>query len=171
MSKIYVEENGNYSIDCTEAAWSTNEIHAAYHRAGLDLSDVDFAIESSEGLLLLIEYKNADVSNAAHPESFRPSSEEALRKVSRKYYDSLHFLLLNGKLRLNRFVYIVESPYVDSVIRKRIRNKLKIKLPFSLQTQIANGNEIIEEVEVLSIDEWNHDPVYGKYPFTHIPLS
>lgn len=171
MSNIYVEENSNYSIDCNEAAWSTNEIHAAYHRAGLDLSDVDFAIECSDGLLLLVEYKNADVTNAAHPERFKPSSEETLRKVSRKYYDSLHFLLLNGKLRSNRFVYIVESPYVDFVIRRRIRNKLKNKLPFSLQTQISNGNEIIEKVEVLSIDEWNQDPVYGKYPFTRTPLS
>lgn len=168
MLNIYTEENGNYFIDCTKAAWSTNGINEACHRAGLDLSDVDFVIESNSGLILLVEYKNAAVAAASHPERFRPSSDEAIRKVSRKYYDSLHYLLLKGKLRSNRLVYIVESPYVDSVIRKRIRDRLKNKLPFSLQTQISGSTRLIEEVAVVSIDEWNNDPVYGNYPIARI---
>lgn len=168
MPNIYTEENGNYSIDCTKAVWSANGINGAYHRAGLDLSDVDFVIETSSGLILLVEYKNASVAIAAHPERFRPSSDEAIRKVSRKYYDSLHYLFLKGKLRSNRLVYIVESPYVDSVIRKRIRDKLKNKLPFSLQTQLSDSTRMIKEVAVVSIDEWNNDPVYGKYPISPV---
>lgn len=30
MSKIFTEENGKYSIDCTKAIWATNQMHSDY---------------------------------------------------------------------------------------------------------------------------------------------
>ena len=35
MSLILEEENGVYGLDCTNAVWATDEIHARYHKAGL----------------------------------------------------------------------------------------------------------------------------------------
>ena len=71
MPNIYTEENGVYCIDCTNAIWSTDRIHDVYHESGLMLSDVDFVIEDTDSLLL-VEYKNSTISNAAQPGSFRP---------------------------------------------------------------------------------------------------
>lgn len=48
--------------------------------------------------------------------------------------------------------------------RKRLRNKLKGELPFVLQKNIGNGIKLIEKIEVVSIEEWNKDEIYGKYP-------
>ena len=30
MKKVFAEENGCYSFDCTKALWATDEIHQAY---------------------------------------------------------------------------------------------------------------------------------------------
>ena len=45
-----------------------------------------------------------------------------------------------------------------------IRNKIAEILPFKLQKNIGNGNKLIEKVSVLSIDEWNEDENYGRFP-------
>ena len=168
MSNIYTEENGMYCIDCSAALWSTSEIHEAYHEAGLTLKDVDFVIENEE-MLILMEYKNANIPNACRPESFRPQDEDKILKVSRKYFDSLHYLNLLRKDKPKRFVYVVESVHGDAVLRHRVRSLLKDKLPFTLQENMSTGTTLIEGVDVLSIDEWNHDPTYGKYPI--MPVS
>ena len=170
MNPIFIEENGIYCIDCRKAVWATNNMNAAYHNAGLNLSDVDFVIEN-EDKLLLMEYKNANVPNASQPQSFHPEDEDKILKVSRKYYDSLHYLTLLGKNKPKRFVYVVESVHGDAVLRRRIRALLKRKLPFSLQEHLSSGAVLIEDVDVLSIDEWNHDPVYGKYPITPVSTA
>lgn len=167
MPNIYTEENGVYCIDCTNAIWSTDRIHDVYHESGLMLSDVDFVIEDTDSLLL-VEYKNSTISNAAQPGSFRPEQENMILKVSRKYYDSLHFLTLAGKNKPKRFVYIVECLHGDAVLRKRIRLQLKSKLPFRLQEMASDTEKLIEDVDVLSIDEWNNDSLYGKYPILPI---
>ncbi len=165
---IFTEENGVYCINCSKAVWATNGIHAAYHNAGLRLSDVDFVIEN-EDILLLMEYKNANVPNAVQPTSFHPEDEDKINKVSKKYYDSLHYLALLGKNKPKCFVYVVESVYGDAVLRRRVRARLKAKLPFTLQEHLSSGTALIEAVDVLSIEEWNNDPVYGNYPI--MPVS
>lgn len=61
MAIKYTEENGQYSIDCTAALWSTDEIHKYYqdaaHTYGIIgfLCDVDFVIET-QSHILLVEY-------------------------------------------------------------------------------------------------------------------
>ena len=42
MGKIFVEENGRYCIDCTNALWATDRMNVEYHKAGIHISDVDF---------------------------------------------------------------------------------------------------------------------------------
>lgn len=99
MAIKYTEENGQYSIDCTTALWSTDEIHKCYqdasHTYGIIgfLCDVDFVIET-QSHILLVEYKNASIPGAAHPERFNPSSENKLENVAKKFYDSSHWLYL-----------------------------------------------------------------------------
>ena len=89
-------------------------------------------------------------------------------KVVRKFYDSLHYLSLQGKTKPKEYVYILEYPNGDSASRKMIRNRLKSKLPFALQENIGNGIKLIEKVEVLSIAEWNDHKYYGEFPIQHI---
>ncbi len=53
MSIIFVEENGVYGIDCTDAVWASDKIHRDYHESGLHINDVDFVIENSTDLFLV----------------------------------------------------------------------------------------------------------------------
>lgn len=163
MDRIFTEENGCYYIDCSKAVWATDEINSQYHTAKCFLSDVDWIVETDEKLIL-VEYKNANVEGARHPEAFEPKGENTLNKVTKKFYDSLHYLALREKEKPKDFVYILEYPNGDSSSRKMIRNRLKTKLPFELQKNISEDRKLIEKVEVLSIEEWNADEQYGVFP-------
>lgn len=162
MAGLLVEENGIYGIDCSAALWATDQINAVYHNAGVQLKDADFIIEGNQ--LLVVEYKNSNVPGAAHPESFNPLAEKKIRAVIQKFYDTLPYLYLIGKNRPPKYVYIVEAPASDSVMRKRLRNRMQTELPFQLQKRIGNGRKLIAGVDVVSIQEWNENPDYGKYP-------
>lgn len=161
MSKILVEENRFYELDCTAALWATNQIHEEYHRAKTNLKDADFLIET-ENQMLLVEYKNSNVPNAANPSAFDPTKKAD--SVVQKFYDSLHYLYLMDKKKPVYFIWILESEKSDLTIRKRLRNRLHTALPFLLQENIGKGKKLIERVDVISIAEWNSDQLYGKYP-------
>lgn len=45
MEKIFVEENGVYQIEYSNAVWATDQIHDVYHDSGVQLKDSDFLIE------------------------------------------------------------------------------------------------------------------------------
>lgn len=81
-----------------------------------------------------------------------------------KFYDSLHYLYLLGKDKPVCYIWVLESEKSDLTIRKRLRNRLRTALPFLLQENIGNGKKLIEQVDVVSIAEWNADQLYGKYP-------
>ena len=92
MTVKYAEENGIYSINCTEAVWSTDQIHAYYqdaeHKYGEIgfLKDTDFVIESNT-TIYFVEYKNANIPGAANPEAFRPESGTgAFGAAGEKYF-------------------------------------------------------------------------------------
>ncbi len=167
---IYTEENGQYSLDCTAALWSTDQIHDYYqdsaHTYGIIdfLCDVDFVIEN-ETHILLVEYKNASVPGAAHPERFNPNSGDKLKNVANKFFDSMHWLYLAGKDKPRKYIYVLEYPAGNSTSRLLVRNELQNRLPFKLQSLLsASGRKIIDEVRVVSIAEWNADAELGKYP-------
>ena len=161
MSKILVEENNLYELDCTAALWATDQIHEEYHRAKTNLKDADFLIETEEQMLL-VEYKNSNVPNAANPGAFDP--EKKANDVVQKFYDSLHYLYLLGKSKPVCYIWVLESEKSDLTIRKRLRNRLYKALPFLLQEYIGDGKKLIEGVDVVSIAEWNADQRYGRYP-------
>lgn len=95
--------------------------------------------------------------------------DKKISVVIRKFYDFLHYSYLLDKLKLVEYIYILEYPSGDMITRKRVRNKLKLELPFMLQENIGTGRNLIEKIEVLSIEEWNCDANYGKYPI--YPIS
>lgn len=167
MSKIFIEENGAYSIDCTNAVWASDRMHEDYHKAGIHINDVDFLIENSSHILM-VEYKNANLPNAVHPEAFNPLTDKKVSVAARKFYDSLHYLRLLDKTKPVQYIYVLEVPNGDLTMRKRFRNRLKSELPFVLQQNAGNGNKLIDKVAVVSIAEWNEDDTYGKYPIKEI---
>ncbi len=170
MAAIYQEENGIYSLDCTNAVWSTDRIHQDYqdpaHTFGQIgfLKDVDFVIETEDSLLL-VEYKNANVPGAVNPGRFNPTSDNKLDQVAEKYYDSLHWISLTNKKKPIKYVYILEYPAGNSTSRHLVRNELQKRLPFALQKALSvRGQQLISEVKVVDIAEWNADPELGKFP-------
>ncbi|MDE7414991.1 MAG: hypothetical protein K2N44_01520 [Lachnospiraceae bacterium] len=167
MKNIFIEENGVYSIDCSNAVWATDKMHEDYHNAGIHINDVDFLIENTTNILM-VEYKNACIANAENPAAFQPMTDKKILIATRKFYDSLHYLRLLNKNKPVQYIYILEYPNGDATTRKRLRNRLKTELPFALQENIGNGKKLIEQVEVLSIDEWNADSIYGNYPMRRI---
>ncbi len=177
MSIVYIEENGQYSLDCSKAIWSTDRIHTYYQDSSHQyghlgfLCDVDFVIENEKNILL-VEYKNASIPGAARSGAFRPESENKLENVAKKFYDSLHWLYLKGKDKPKKYIYILEYPNGNSASRLMIRNKLQKKLPFDLQGNFAAmGRKIIEEVKVVNISEWNADEEFGMYPLKPVSSS
>lgn len=167
MSDIFTEENGFYSVDCTNAIWATDKMHDDYHAAGIHINDVDFVIEN-ERHLLMVEYKNANIPGAVNPGAFNPMEDKKVSNAARKFYDSLHYLKLLNKTKPVQYIYVLEYPNGDIVTRKRLRNKLKTELPFALQENMGNGMKLIDKVDVVSIAEWNQDEFYGKYPIVPV---
>lgn len=163
MEKIFTEENNVYCVDCTDALWATDKIHDAYQQTAGSLNDVDFVIETEEKIIMM-EYKNASISGAVHPERFQPATDKEINNVVKKFYDSLHYLTLLRKEKPKDFIYVLEYPNGDSVSRKMLRNRLKEKLPFQLQESVSKGIKLIDKVEVFSIDEWNQSAEYGAFP-------
>lgn len=165
MAGIFLEENGVYQIDCSSAVWATDEIHEKYKATGNQLNDVDFIVET-EDRLLLIEYKNANTKNVVRPEAFRPLEDKRINIMLQKYYDTLHYLTLLKKDKPKYYIYILECPLGDQVIRKEVRNRLQRRLPFKLQKQFDLGVRLIEGIEVLNIEEWNNHEIYRDFPIT-----
>lgn len=167
---ILTEENGVYCIDSGKALWETDNIHECYSKTGTTLNDVDFVLEM-DAKLLLVEYKNATIPGASHPEAFQPLVDKKIDNVVKKYYDSLHYLALIGKNKPKDYIYILEYPGGDSVTRKAVRNIIKKKLPFKLQSELSDKVKLIDKIEVLSIKEWNEHEEYGNFPIKPVKLS
>jgi hypothetical protein len=173
MPGLLTEEKQHYAIDCKNAVWASDGIHDLYHTCGVDgiLSDADFAVET-ESKMLLIEYKNANIPEAiAHNTAstqYDPFKQDNFNKLVSKYYDSLHYLHLAGKEKPVCYVCLLEYPDSDSVSRKRLRNRLKKRLPFQMQEQFDTGVKLIESVAVVNIEEWNADELFGQFPIQPI---
>lgn len=71
-----------------------------------------------------------------------------------------------GNKKSKRFVYILEYPNGDSVTRRAIQNKLKTKLPFLFQELNEVIYNLIDEMNVMSIKEWNE--AYPNFPLLQI---
>ena len=171
MEKLLIDENGEYGLDCTQAVWASDKMHEDYHRAKVQLSDADFLLEEVNNILI-VEYKNADTKKAREARyktpAFNPMDDKKFTSTVRKFYDSLHYIHLLGKNKPVQYVYVVEAPNSDAIMRKRLRARMKTLLPFALQENINTGISLIDRVDVLSINEWNMHDEYGKYPFVKL---
>ena len=160
---VFIEENGFYQIDFTKATWAEGTLNKIYSTAKVALSDVDWIAELNDHIVF-VQYKNSNIPGASDPNSFNPASDESLNRIAKKYFDSLHFLKAMRKTKTVRYVYIVEAPIISSTERLQIRNKLQSKLPFKLQEGMRN--ELINQLLVLSIEEWNQHADYSAHPLT-----
>lgn len=168
MTQIYQDENRQFQFDFSSALWSTDKLHDIFsqNKAGI-LSDVDFIAETEDNILL-VEYKNADISGVAHPEVFNPLDQKRENKIAFKYYDSWIYLSALQKGKPVKYIYILEYPNDDTVTRKRIRNRIADLLPFKLQKLPEINVEMIHDFEVLSISEWNAHTQYRAFPITPV---
>ncbi len=170
MSQIYTEENQAFQFDFSAAMWASDKLHELYSKNGVGiLSDVDFIAETKDSILL-VEYKNANIPNAAHPEQFRPFDQRRENKIAFKFYDSWMYLSAIGKEKPVKYVYVLEYPNGDTVMRKRIGNRIAELLPFRLQQQPEIKAEMIHDFEVLSIEEWNKHELYSLFPISPVAL-
>lgn len=171
MEKVFIDENGEYGLDCSQAIWATDRMHQIYHDAKVQLSDADFVIEDEKSIMI-IEYKNAGTKKAVElsykTTPFNPLDDSKFHSIIRKFYDSCHFLYLLGKSKPVQYIYVVEAPNTDSTMRKRLRERMKTQLPFVLQKNMNTGMKLIEKVDVMNVKEWNEDSTYGRYPFIKI---
>ncbi len=168
MVQIFSDENNSCKIDFSKAIWATDQLNRIFHAAKASvLKDVDFVAET-EDTLFFVEYKNANLSNATHPQAFKPLEDKKLNSVARKYYDSLNFLraMQRGKKKQKVYVYILEAPHGDVVLRNRVKVLLKGRLPFLLQKQNDMSEKMIDCVTVISIDEWNDR--YRDFPLQRL---
>lgn len=169
MPRVLIEEKNKYCIDCTNAIWASDDMHAIYHSCGLPniLCDTDFAVETDD-YILLIEYKNANipeaVAHAREDTEYNPFESKKFDKIVRKFYDSLHYLRLAGKEKPIQYIFVLEYPKGNTASRKMLRNRLKKRLPFMLQEQFETGIKLIDAVDVVNINEWNADNFYGQFP-------
>ena len=165
---IFVDEHDSCQIDFTKTVWTIDNLHDIFSVVeGSLLSDVDFIAESKDKLLF-IEYKNSNIKHVDKPKDFNSLSEDSINKVARKYYDSLNFIqAIGGKRKRKKkiYIYLVETPTSNKTTRKGIRNRLKKKLPFKLQEKNGLDN-MITDVQVLSIDEWKQK--YRKFPINRL---
>ena len=53
MEKFFIDENGEYGLDCSKAVWATDQMHQIYHEANVPLSDADFVIEDVGTIMLM----------------------------------------------------------------------------------------------------------------------
>ena len=168
MNQIFEEENHVYQFDFSKANWAINSLHDVFsHNIVSILSDVDFIAET-DNCLILVEYKNSIIPGAVNPEAFNLQSQKLQNKIAYKFYDSWIYLKAIGKEKPLKYVFIVESPHSDLVMRKMLRDKISNLLPFKLQSSPEIKCKIIEGFDVLSINEWNTHDVYKNFPITSI---
>ncbi|OOB77025.1 MAG: hypothetical protein BEN19_00400 [Epulopiscium sp. Nuni2H_MBin003] len=169
MRKIFIEENEVYQIDFSDVVWATDKLNTIFHSAKTPLSDVDFIAETEENIIF-VEYKNANISNAVNPTGFKPLDDKKLSQVVKKYYDSLSYIkaIGKGKDKKKVYVYILEAPQADSILRGKVSYNLKNRLPFLLQEQNKFQDSWIDEVKVISIDDWNK--TYPQFKLSKIEL-
>ena len=166
---IYVDENNHFQFDFSKAVWASNELNNKYKKINSLLSDVDFIVETDHEIIFL-EYKNSDVPNAANPAAFEEKlcTDEHYMSIAKKYYGSLFYALICEKRKTFRYVYILECARAGSTERLRIRAKVKAKLPFELQNDPEIKIALIDDFDILSIDEWNRNPLYGQFPISAV---
>lgn len=164
MAKIFTDEKQTCQIDFANAVWATDQLNNIFHDVKDSiLSDVDFIVEGANSIFF-IEVKNPNFRGVDNPKAFKPLDSDLIRVLAKKYFDSFHYVRGLGKTSNKQKIYIciIETKNSDSVTRKSLRNRLRDRLPFKLQKIFSE--KMIDDVKVLSFDEWNDN-------FPQFPLS
>lgn len=154
-NKILLDENKQYKFDFTSTKYAL-ELHelATY----LMVNDVDFITETDDEVLF-IEYKNADIKNAANPDVIlqKINTDKFMNNISKKYYDSLLLFWGKGYNEVEKeikYIFILQHPKIDLRVRKQLRNKVRDKLPMKREDrEVIKG--YLSEFEIYNIEEWN----------------
>ena len=167
MSKIFIEENGIYQIDLSAAINAIGDLNEKYKTIAHILSDVDFIAET-ENEIFLIEYKNTEIENARDDNAFKEKIKNGkfYDNMVKKYYGSTFYILACRKEKPINFICIIESSFLDSVIRKKMWASIKKRLPYKLQEIPEISGNLIKDFKVLSIQEWNEQ--YFMFPIMKI---
>ena len=164
MSYIFTDENKTWQFDFSSAIWATNQLHEIFKcvKDGI-LCDVDFVVED-EFNLYFIECKNSNFIGVTQPNEHKPLAPEILRTVARKYFNSLQYIQAIGKGDNKRkvYIYVLEAKNEDINLRKFVKNRLRSRLPFKLQQQPDVKEQMITELQVINLDEWNEK--YKNFP-------
>ncbi|MCL2399372.1 MAG: hypothetical protein FWC91_06480 [Defluviitaleaceae bacterium] len=165
MSGIYTEENGKYQIDLTNALYSIGDLGIKYAKTiGGMQSDVDWIAET-EDAMILIEFKSYE-KEGTFPKYEQEKGEQLYQKILKKYYGTVFFLMACGKKKPIYFIWILESPHMDSFVRKKYFQSIKKRLPFELQKLPEIKVKLIENFKIMSVKEWNEE--YSQFPLTKI---
>ena len=89
-----------------------------------------------------------------------------MTQVAKKYYDSLHYAMTrrHKKDGSKIYVWILEAPNGDDVLRCHIKERLKKKLPFLLQKQNNLNETLIDDLYVVDIKGWHKN--FGQFPIS-----
>ena len=171
MEKIFTDESNEITppslqIDFSRALWAIDKLNSIFHNAGIPLNDVDFIAETDEELIF-VECKNANRIDAANPE-YNPTDDRKLNIIARKYYDSLNFCIFSERGLKKRKIYcfIVEAKTGSRTLRTQCKILLAKRLPFELQKQSHFLMKMIDELNVMSMGEWNEK--YPQFPITRL---
>lgn len=172
MSKIFYDENQNYSFDFTDAT-GVFEAHELSQKTTM-LADVDFVLDTRSKIILL-EYKNASTKKANNPEAFKEkilgknNRAKFCENISKKFYSTLFIIWAcnkNDEEKDIEYILLIEHPEIDGKIRKMLRNKIKKQLPFKLLENNQVKRKILSEFKVLNMTEWHS--IYPKFKITEI---
>ena len=153
MDKIFTESG--YCFDFTNSLNSYKADFVQYH----DLSAVDFVVET-ENNVFFIEVKNPDDKHSTiknRKEFFNDLQNDLYPyKASAKFTNMLLRKWVTGDFYHKPiiFVFILEYKELSCVIRRKLKDKIFNRLPFSLNKQEFEGKERFEKFELLSIEEF-----------------
>lgn len=165
----FVDENNQFQFDFSRAVWASDQLNNKYRLIHSVLSDVDFIVETDQEIIFL-EYKNTDVIGAANPAAFtnKLRSDDHYMKIAQKYYGSILYAIACNKNKEYRYVYVLECALASGTDRKMLRNKISAKLPFQLQNEPEFKMPLIKDFEILSIADWNANPLYSQFPISPV---
>ena len=162
MRGIYTDENQNFQINLSKASYSTGNLHDIFKDIYNILSDVDWIAET-EDKILLIEFKNyekrIDLPKGDKAESMR-------LQIARKFYGGIFYLLACGKRKPVEFIWIAESPYLDTRMRGHYKESMNKWLPYKLQKRPEVTSSLIEQFHIFSVSDWNKK--YPQFPLKKI---
>lgn len=128
------------------------------------LSDVDFVIEE-DNQIVLMEYKNACVPGTANPEALyqkvQSNNEKFWKTIAKKFYGTLFLVWATGRNisdKQVKYILLIETtPLIDSVLKKRLKEKMMSLLPFKYKKEGEIKREVITEFEIMDLLEWTKE--------------